>query len=567
MRRGAPLLCVALLLLTGCNLRPPRGPLVTYLVTIAQPPVQRAEISASITGLDSGQSSLHLAMVERYAFVRLAEPLLGAEIEATGVTGNSLAVIREGPYQWSVLKGDATEIRLAYTVPLIHHSLPEIAGRDEYEQPYIAEDHGLLVTGTLFVAPDRGRPADFRVRFAPPDGWALHCPWPEEEDGLFAPETLGALWDDLVAIGDWRVRETERGGMKLTIAVAPGQERLEQAAAPFIAEIVGSEIDLFGMTPREKYLVLFVTPRETQMAGSPKNGSITMAVPLNENFALAEMSHLVAHEFHHTWLQNVCELPDELRFYNEGFTDYCAYLVCARLGIISEERFVSELAQMMDACTDNRAASRYSLVEAGGDPFFEDPAAERLAYAGGALVAALLDLEIHAAKPGTNLDSFLRSFNNDGGWGWSNPPSLADWLDTLSDYLDAEAIERYRRLVSEPYALEPVSEFARLGVTVRERESDRIPTLRVTMDGNRIERMDGAGPAAKMGLRRGDVILSLNHHGVSGQQDLMQVLGTAGVSELVFEIDRGGVQVTLRAPLPRDRWHEVDAATWWSLIQ
>ena len=565
MKRSAFALCVAALALTGCG--QPRGPLATYLVTISPPPVQRAEITAVITGLDAGHDTVHLAMIERYAFVRLEAPLLGAEIEASGADGLSLVVIREGPYAWSVLKGGATEIRLAYTVPLIHRSLPEVSGRDEYEQPYVAEDHGLLVTGTLFVAPDRGPPAEFRVRYAPPAGWALHCPWPEVEPGLFAPATLGALWDDLVAIGAWHVREAERGGMLLTVAVAPGQERLEQAAVPFVAEIVDAEIELFNVTPREKYLVLFVTPQATQMAGSPKNGSITMAVPLNEHFSLTEMSHLVAHEFHHTWLQSLFELPNELRFYNEGFTDYYAFLVCARLGIMDGERFVAKMAAKMNACADSPAASRYSLVEAGGDAFFSDPAAEQLVYAGGALVAALVDLEIRASRTGASLDDFLRRFNNGGRWDWSRPPSLDDWFKTLSHFLDAKAIVRIRRIVSEPYSLDPAREFARLGVQLRERESDRIPSLRATLDGNRVARIDGSGAAAKMGLRRGDLILSLNGGQVYGEQEIYRVLSDVGVTRLDFEIDRAGERITLRAPLPRDRWYEADATAWWGLLQ
>jgi predicted metalloprotease with PDZ domain len=256
--------------------------------------VQRAEIEATVTGLRSYESRISLAMIRRYAFISLPEPLLGGEIEVTDAAGQPLRVIRDESYRWTVHKGKARELKLRYTVPLIHRSLPEVAGRDEYEQPFVAAEHGLLVTGTLFIAPDRGPPADFRVRFRLPQGWALHCPWEETEPGVFTPETLGALWDDLVAIGDWSVRETERDGMRLVVAVAPGQERLEQAAVPFVAEIVGAELELFGFVPRSKYLVLFVTPRATQMAGSPKTGSITMAVPLNDHFTLIEMSHLVA---------------------------------------------------------------------------------------------------------------------------------------------------------------------------------------------------------------------------------------------------------------------------------
>ncbi len=559
--RSAVLILIPLLLLCGCG-RSGGGPDILYVVKVAEPPVQRADIEVRISGLSSKQSTLSLAMVERYAYVMLPEPLLGGEIEATGALGNPLGLIREDPYHWTIAKGSEKEIKLRYTVPLIHKSLPAIAGRDEYEQPYIAADHGLLVSGTLFVAPDRSPPASYRVRFETPLDWPVHCPWEETSSGDFAPATLGALWDDLIAIGGWTLRETERRGMDLSIAIAPDQERLEQSAAPFIAEIVDAEIDLFGITPRDKYLVLFVTPIATQMAGSPKTGSITMSIPFGGQFSLPEMSHLIAHEFHHTWIHSICELPDELRFYNEGFTDYFAFLTCTRLGIMSWDRFADEMATKMDACTDNLAASVYSLSDAGGDPFFDDPVADKLVYSGGALVAALLDLELRAADPGIRLEAFMRDFNNDSRWSWSSPPKLEDFLDGLARHLSDARVGHYSALITQPFVLNAALEFSRVGVEVNLGESDRLPAPGAEFSGSRITRLNPAGAAGKIGIRRGDMIRSINGRSVFGPDEIFQAIADSRGGTLRFEIERAGETVIINAALPKDRWHEVTVSPW-----
>ena len=126
-------------------------------------------------------------------------------------------------------------------------------------------DHGVHV----FVAPENIAPVDYRVRFAPPPGWALLCPWEEPEPGVFAPAGLSALREDLIALGDWRVSETVRVGCRVMLAVAPGQARVETMAVPIVAEIVEAEIGLFGMLPRPRYLFLFHPGRRDFFGGSP----------------------------------------------------------------------------------------------------------------------------------------------------------------------------------------------------------------------------------------------------------------------------------------------------------
>ncbi len=464
------LLISILFLCASCDLG--REPLrVIYRVQVVAGDDPRVEVEAELTGLPVGIGSLRLGMNPRYAFVMPERALLTGEPRLSDLAGNPIPLRSDGPFDWTATPGPARDLILRYTVPLEHHALPGVAGRDEYEQPFLGARHGMLATGAIFIAPlNAGRPR-LGVVFDAPAGWPVHCPWEEVEAGLFAPASVAALREDLVALGEWAIIETERGGCRVQIAVAPGQPRVEQVAAPFVAQIVEAELALFDMRPRARYLFLFHPGRPNFFAGSPKTGSMTLQLSSDPRhpFSLADLSRLVAHEFHHTWVHGLYVPPDELRFFNEGFTDYYAHLVSARLGIINRRVFAGDLAERMERLARNPRFGELSLAEAGGPVFFEDGDANDLVYHGGLLLAALLDLEIRRRHSDRDLDSFMRDFNNDPRWGWDLAPRLEDFLAAVRRDTDGEFAARCETWIREPWSLDAVTAFAAAGVVVERR--------------------------------------------------------------------------------------------------
>jgi len=194
-----------------------------------------------------------LVLPERFAFVGLPEPRLVDEIavwapSVAGGHGVALPVVRLAPYHWRLGAEGHREFLVEWTVPLDHRTLPEVAGRDEYEHPYLAEDHGLLVAGALFLVPPAGGPGEdgaeprlhIRVRFRLPAGWGVVAPWPEGKGGEFLPAGRQTLMDDLIAVGQWSTHALATDRLTATVAFAPGQVELEQAVVPLIGRIVTS---------------------------------------------------------------------------------------------------------------------------------------------------------------------------------------------------------------------------------------------------------------------------------------------------------------------------------------
>ncbi len=454
-----------------------------YTIALPSPPDPTATVSLLVTG---AREKIVLSAVERYAFTVLPEPRLAGPVEAVDGANEAPEVLRDGPHQWTIASDGADEVTLTWRVPLTHRELDAVrANNDQYEFPYVAEDHALLAAGALLFAPNNAMLGDVRVRFDLPESWAVIAPWPEVEPGVFAPPARRNLHDDFVAVGAWRTHlvvdedEDEGGRTEIAIAVAPGQAALEESAIPVIDAIVRAELELFGTRPFERYLFVFGRPDSPGFGGSPKAGSMTLSVAPNVPGPrlVPSIAHLVAHEFHHTWpASRGVPFPGDLRFFNEGFTDYYAYLVPARLGLAPWSGFADVLRDKLAAVRKNTAWETRSLAEAGGPGFFGRGDTYRLVYDGGLLCAAWLDLELRArarpkpgdpnaepgdpgAEPGDpnaelgDLDALMRAFlNGDPRRAGEALPTLSELSALVERALGADLRERFERFATQPRA-------------------------------------------------------------------------------------------------------------------
>ena len=131
-------------------------------------------------------------MSERHSFVKLDEPLIEGDLQVTGENCHALGVKRVSPFRWTVQLNGSPAISVNYRVPLRHRTLPQVRGRDEYEYPYLEEDHGMLVTATLFVTPARTTPGPDLRRVRVPQRLELDLPMAEGiRRSTFTPKLNG----------------------------------------------------------------------------------------------------------------------------------------------------------------------------------------------------------------------------------------------------------------------------------------------------------------------------------------------------------------------------------------
>lgn len=560
-------LIIILVLLAGCGTigegvaKGSAEPAVDFDVAIRKEGAGRAEVRMRLYDLPPRETTLQLEMKERFAFITLEEPLLEDGPRAWSPEGGPLSMTRRDAYHWTLDSEGRREIFVAYTVPLTHQSLPEVASRDANEWPYLDEDHGILVAGTLFMAPRNLDLKEVRVSFDLPEGWEILSPWSPSGEGAFLPKDQRELFDDLFAIGNWSLRKVDVPGMEITLAFAPAQEALERAAAPVIEKIVRAEVELFGMIPRSRYNFLFVKSRMRHLAGSPKTGSMTLSVPpLHKGESIEKhLGHLIAHEFHHLWSATRYQCPEALRFFNEGFTDYYAYLVQAREGIITREEFGGTLARFMRDCYGNDHRGKMSLAEAGGRAFFTDQQASDLVYKGGCLAAALLDGRIRRTLPQKNLDHFMRDFNNDPRWSLGGEaPSIEDFLERVEQYLGEAQAEEFRDLITEPYDPDFVEAFKETDTEVTLKVGKAKPSLRGNLNGVKLLDLDPAGLAYRLGIRPGDRFLEINGKKPSQRREVYLAWSRPVDGRIQARIDRKGEEIHIDEPLPEEAVYRVN---------
>jgi predicted metalloprotease with PDZ domain/peroxiredoxin len=543
--------------------RPARGVQLDYELTLRPPAERQVDVVARITGLDPGCPALALRMAESWAFARLPEPLLAGPVQAAA-DGYSLAIERSAPYAWNVQPAGHTEIELRYSVPLIHREQEAVRGSHAFEYPFVAPDHALLATAALVIFPAELDATATQVRLNVPPGWDICAPWRPLAPGVFDPGSVTALSNDYVAVGAWDRQEIQVGGFAGTLVFAPGQADVIGGSVDMIRRIIEQELALFGRPVEGRYLFVFGPPIERGMSGSPKTNSMVLAVdPKMADRGARHLAHLVAHEFFHTWGHSVGELPDELRWLNEGVTDYYAYLVSARLGFLSWEQFAAVLAEMMESATTSRRAGHTSLVEAGGPAFFTDPETRDLVYASGSLVGAWLDRAIRAEGRGRSLDDFMRALFNDPRLiAVKRGPDMADFVALLPQFVSADTARHIQETVCQPFCFDPVAVFTPLGVAVTPVSGPAHLDLRANLDGDRILDIDHKDLAYHIGLRENDRLLKINGWPVSQPADAHAAWREPQGERVRVTLMRGEQRLEIDEPLPTVLKYQVAAEPW-----
>lgn len=513
------------------------------------PEESSVQVQLTLAGIEAERDSIELALPTGFSFVTLPEPLLSGEVSAEGRSG--LEVQRTSPYSWKVVTEGSTEIEVNYRVPLEHRDQPAVREEnDEYEFPYLTKDHGFLVAGTLLMQLQEPQVTERRVEFALPEGWDVLAPWVDHEAGGFAPRTDQALANDLIAVGAWEQRRIEVGDYTAILAAAPGQEVLLERCADPLEAIIREELDLFDVLPNGRYLFLFSRPDTPGFGGSPKTSSMSLNVDLAQLAQAGDyLNHLVAHEFFHTWAMSRATLPGELRWVNEGITDYFAYTTQLRLGLSTLEDWHRQFAGKLGEFQNNPARARMSLAEAGGPAFFEGGDAYDLTYAGGLVMGAYLDAALRQAGD-FDLVDVMRAFTNDKRWDDKDAkPTSEDFYAVVKQFGDEALAEGLRGWVEAPFDKDLVEAFAEVGVALEAETAPAASSPRSNFDGTTVTGIDPKGQGFQLGLRSGDRVLEVNGKATTTTGELQRAWAQSDGKTLRAVIERDGSRIELQLAL------------------
>ncbi len=386
----------------------------------------------------------------------------------------------------------------------------------------------------LFYVPER-RAEDVKLSIAnPPDNWNASS----AADGgidfvgsyrifVFTAPTYDTLADAPIEVG--KFEEFSLPGIKPPIfVVVHGDNWKQKRVEEDLKRICEYEIKLMEGAPFERYTFILHIGKNAGGGGMEHANSTAIGVPSDEF-----LHGVAAHEFFHLWnvkrirpasLEPVDYTKEQYTralWFAEGVTSTYGSYALVRSGIWSKERFYVDLGEAITEL-EQRPANRWQSAEQSSldawlekYPLYNEPEFSVSYYAKGQVLGDLLDILIRDRTDNAkSLDDVLRAMNRDFA------KQGKTYRDSLDVRLTAEKIaggsfeEFFQKYVSgtEPFPYHEVLGLAGLELRATER---RRAILGFTAERDSsgalvVKAVDAEGPAAKAGLRVGDVIVAWN---------------------------------------------------------
>ncbi len=456
-----------------------------------------------------------------YGFMKYGRDVY--DVRATDAeTGEHLAVTRHG---WSsfLVAGPSKRVRVTWRATMSDAAWGELAG--------IVDDRFavLLATRYLHVV---GHEGPCRVRYHVPTAWPLHHPSgahavsSEASEQTWEYPSFAALLDTPVVLGSFVQRTRTHADVPfhhVFVGDAVGFDTEVDAFVDDVMKIVKECESVFGAFPFADYTFVFGCDPRFHWGLEHANGTMIGLSPdtfIDPKERLAAL-RVSAHELVHAW--NVCRLKprglDHLDhehgsftdglWVSEGFTRYYEFLLLVRAGLMSPERFLSNLGCYYRALTSLPAFAHATLADSSRATFLNHnryPGSVNSTidyYDKGMLVAFDLDAALRFHETPSTLDREFRAFYEAyvGKKGFTT--------DDVRTFFSREAKEvdgLLEREVLSAGQLSTLEWLTKLGFEV-EMSSRRV--LGVVLKegvGPRIGNVLEGGPAARVGLAPDDDI-------------------------------------------------------------
>ena len=513
----------SLLLASGfCGAKPPAP--IDYLLDLRQTGSHLVLVTMTVP--DAGPSS-EIQFPAWNALYQIRDFVRNVENVKAGCDGQPRELVPVDRNTWRTADGPCRQLELSYSV---------YANEEGPFSCVLNPEHAFLnFAQVLFYLPG-ARDREARVRFLLPQDWKVGTLLDDSQtSGEFKAANYDALVDSPAEAGRFQEFAYHQGGAEYRVVVHGGSVQYSpQKLLASLQRITATETEIMRDTPFASYTFILHFAREGNGGMEHRNGT-AISFPASDLSTRWEGLELtLAHEFFHLW--NVkrirpqgLEPVDYIRgndtsdlWFCEGITSTYQELTLLRAGLIKRQQFYEHVAAEIERLQERPARIFQSAEVSGLDAWLERypeyfrPARSISYYNKGELLGFLLDLGIRQASANRHgLDDVMRHLNDDfarRGRFFTEvdlrrlvaelaPP--ADWVEAFfRDYVFGTRELDYRTYLG--YAgleLETQTEKqAALGFWGVRSTNGAITVESVDMDSN----------AERAGLRRGDIVVSIN---------------------------------------------------------
>ena len=483
-----------------------------------------------------------------------------------------LPVERVEKARWRVATSDAEAIELTHTV-YGHQLITEALD--------VTDDHLFVNAGFCLPYVDGRANEPCEIALDLPPGWRAYAELPDvgSHPPTFRAEDYDALVDAPIDCGTPLELGTTARGIphRILLCGAGGNFEAHRLEAD-LGAIAEATIDLLGGSPLRRY-TFFCHLNEISDGALEHRGSVSFVMPrttFRPASAYRWFLRVSAHEYFHLYnvkrirpkvfdpIDYTREVYTRLLWAMEGLTDYYAYLLLRRAGLVPPSRTLTDLAGLVRQllATPGRAVTSLELasLQAWVDlyrPYEESPNQSVSYYLKGTLVSLCLDLELrHRSENRRSLDDVVRHLYAAygvprRGLGEDEFPAAVE----AATGVDVRAL--YDALVRTTEEIDFGRFLAHAGLELREKPKPPGPDddepagyLGIEVEERRglarIARVLDGGPGRRDGLSPGDEIVAFNNVRVRYDEFASALARFPAGSDLAITVFRRGYLTTVR---------------------
>ncbi|MBX5465466.1 MAG: M61 family metallopeptidase [Clostridia bacterium] len=478
-------------------------PEIAYHVAMPEPATHYFEVSLRVTGLAGfrGASaaggpapegtlefSLPVWTPGSYSIEDYAKHLVDLRAESDGEeAGAELPLEKVGKSTWRVRLQGHEALRLRWRV-WAHQLDVDAADLDE---------HHAFWNGTLlFLYLEGGKELPCTLEVEAPAGWEVYTGLEpvEGRPGLFRAADYDELVDCPVECGRPRLYTFEVEGVPHRLVLdGHGNEEPERLVAD-VRAIVAEAARMMGGLPYRHYtfLVHLVDRRggglEHRNSTAIQVGRFRFRDPKEYSRTLT----LFAHEFFHLWnvkrIRPVALGPfDYLRenltrllWAMEGLTDYYAWMLVGRAGVVPRERFLAYVAEAVQRLEETPGRRVQPVAESSWNTWIDfyrpdenTPNTGISYYVKGSLVGLALDVEIRSRTEGRrSLDDVMRLLWERYGSRDRGVPELEGWKAVAEEVSGFSLDDFFARYVTGTEEMDWAGPLEFLGLELERRREE-----------------------------------------------------------------------------------------------
>lgn len=476
------------------------------------------------------------------------------------VNANNLSIKKIDKNTWRV-ENKGVDIILNYQIYCFEPSV---------RTSYIDEDHAFFLPSSLLMYADKHLNLKGKVEFKYSSWSTVSTTLKKEANNLYSFNDYDELADSPIEIGNHSEFEFEVAKVKHRVAMVGKNNADITIFKKDLEKICETMFNIIGEHPCKDYLFI-IHHVENGGGGLEHANSCVVQMPRfnysnKDNYT--SFLGLCAHEYFHLW--NVKRIRPaalgpfdyskenytNLLWVAEGITSYYDELALYRAGIWNSENYISALGSMFNAVSNRVGSTKMSLHEASHDAWVKEYRPNENSinssisyYSKGALVAAILDMEIIKASDGKkNLDDLMKYLYQTYYVAKNIGFTDVEFYDAINKVAGKTIDISYfvNKPNDENWITNCKNTFSKLGITLEENKNNSLYTgikTEIKNDKLFVKSIVSNSSGEQAGLQFGDELIALNDLRI--KTNLEEQIKLVGKGKANLIISRNGLIKTV----------------------